>query len=157
MQRLKKMIVIFVGTLILSLNVLANNNKPVFSVSTIEDATNTRAWLVTQSYQDGISFEEAKLVGFMYWRSHRHEYRFIAGALGDPEDQEEYWYLPYHQGAGADRSNHGVLIDKITGKVSHPKLKVDIAYMLLQKEIDVLELFIANKLLEVDANKARLN
>lgn len=125
--------------------------RSVFSLSNVEQAKAARSWLAQQDYQDGISEEEAVLVGEMYWRNHQHEYRFFAGALGEPEDQGENWFIPYHHGAAAERSNHGVLINKITGACGHPKLKSDLASLLLEKEIEKLDHFIANKLLKNDA------
>ncbi|WP_444997968.1 hypothetical protein [Aliikangiella sp. IMCC44359] len=119
----------------------------------MEHAKVVRSWLVQQDYQDGISIEEAKLVGEMYWRNHRHESRFFAGALGEPEEQGENWFIPYHHGLAAERSEHGVLINKITGSCSHPKLKSDLASLLLEKEIEKLDQFITSKLLKNDEKR----
>lgn len=128
----------------------------IFMLSTVEEAKAARAMIARQDYQDGISEKEALTLGLMYWRQHKHEYRFLSGGLGSPEDQGENWYIPYHVGVAADRSNHGVLIHKLTGACSHPKLESDIGYMVQQNVIQEIDLFIANKLLEND-DEMRLN
>ncbi len=129
----------------------ATEDRSVFSLTTVEEAKVARSWLAQQDYQDGISIREAILVGEMYWRNHAHEFRFFAGALGEPEERGVNWFIPYHQGAAAERSDHGVLINKITGACSHPKLQSDFANLLLEIEVEKIDQFIANKLLKSDA------
>lgn len=119
----------------------------IFMLSTVKEAQAAREMLAGQDYQDGISEEEAQTVGLMYWRAHKHEYKFLSGGLGTPEDQGEYWFLPYFWGTNAERSSHGVLINKITGECTHPKLQTDRGYMLLQNAIEQIDLFIAKKLM----------
>ncbi len=112
-----------------------------------------RDWLVTQNYGDGISKDEAEEIARMYLDKHTHEYRFLSGAPGNPEEQDGFWYLPYLQGANAMKSSHGILINKFTGECKHPKLTRDFAHILLQEELNSVETFIANQMLKEDANK----
>ena len=78
----------------------SSDEKPVFTFSSVEAAEAARYWLISQDVQDGISEEEAVLVSRIYWKTYRSEYRFMGGALGEPEDQGENWYIPYYYGTG---------------------------------------------------------
>lgn len=147
-------LVVILNLILFSFPATSSENRSVFRLSTVEQAKAARNWLANQDYQDGISKEEATLVGAMYWRNHQHEYRFFAGAIGDPEDKGENWFIPYHHGAAAERSDHGVLINKLTGECSHPHLKGDFAHLLLELEIEKLDRFIANQLLKNDAKNS---
>ena len=156
MRNLMTLLALF-SLILFSQVVISTEVRSFITLSSIEDAKLARSWLAQQDLQDGISKDESILVGGMYWHNHQHERRFIAGALGEPEDHGQNWFIPYHYGAAAKRSNHGVLINKLSGVCSHPKLKSDLASFLLEKEIEKLDRIIVNMLLKNEEMAQELN